>query len=66
MNEIEKQNIILRAFLVYWNCDVCEMLGWKKECDDKGNKNDCCYDVYDNLRDHIHAIDKIKEGHRWG
>ena len=60
MNEIEKQNIILKALVVYWDCEVCELLGWKKDCEK--NKDACSYNIYDHLRDHIHTIDKIKAG----
>lgn len=60
MNELEKQKIILRALIVYWDCNACKALGWQEECKANGNKNDCCYDIYNHLRDHIHAIDEIK------
>ena len=39
MNELEKQKIILRALIVYWDCNACEALGWKAECQKNGNKN---------------------------
>ena len=58
MNELEKQNVILKGLLLFWDCCICEQLGWKKEC--MNNKDKCNYFVYDKLRDHIHAIDEIK------
>lgn len=62
MNELEKQRVILKALVLYWDCGVCEKLGWKDECEK--NKDACCYNVYDHLRDHIHAIDKVKAGRK--
>ena len=62
MNEIEKQNIILKALVVYWNCGVCELLGWKTDCEK--SKDKCCFNIYDHLRDHIHEIDRIKAGRK--
>ena len=64
MTEIDKQNIILQALVLYWDCCVCKKLGWDEECQKHDNKNACCYYVYDHLRDHIHAIDKIKAGEK--
>lgn len=58
MNLIEEQNTILKALVVYWDCRVCEELGWDKDCEK--SKDDCCFKVYDHLRDHIHAIDQLK------
>ncbi|MBO7735845.1 MAG: hypothetical protein J6S67_24970 [Methanobrevibacter sp.] len=58
MNLIEEQNTILKALVVYWDCRVCEELGWDKDCEK--SKDDCCFTVYDHLRDHIHAIDECK------
>ena len=60
MNEIEKQKIIFRALVLYWDCEVCKQLDWKKDCEK--NKDSCCYNIYEHLRGHIHAIDKIKAG----
>ena len=62
MTEIEKQRVILKALVLYWDCCVCEKLGWKQECEK--NKDSCCYNVYDRFRDHIHAIDDIKAGRK--
>ena len=62
MNELQIQGIVIKALTFYWNCDVCKMLGWCEECDKDDNKDKCGYVVYDKLRDHIHAIDRIKAG----
>ena len=64
MNEIEKQDTILQALLIYWDCRVCKKLGWDEDCQKYDNKNRCGYYVYDHLRKHIHAIDKIKAGRK--
>jgi hypothetical protein len=58
MNLIEEQNTILKALVVYWDCEVCRVLGWQKDCEK--NKDACCFNIYDHLRDHIHAIDECK------
>ena len=60
MTEIDKQKIIFKALVLFWDCEVCEQLEWKGEC--QSNKDSCCFNIYDHLRDHIHAIDKIKAG----
>ena len=62
MNLIEEQNTILKALLVYWDCGVCQVLGWKKDCEN--NKDSCCFNIYEHLRGHIHAIDEIKARHK--
>lgn len=58
MNLIDEQKTILKALVVYWDCGVCELLGWKKDCEK--NKDACSFNIYNHLRDHIHAIDQLK------
>lgn len=60
MNELEKQFVILKGLLLYWDCRICKELGWDKEHGCPENNSDCNFFVYDKLREHIHAIDEIK------
>lgn len=60
MNLLQEQQVILKGLLLYWNCNVCEKLGWKDEHGCPENNKDCNFFVYDKLRDHIHAIDRLK------
>lgn len=66
MSLLQETINIQRGLLFYWNCKICQSLGWDKEHGCPGNNKDCPQFVYGKLKEHFEAVARIENAGRRG